>query len=531
MEGKEAEASPLFKAAKSGEKFKVLQILQQGTCKAQLDSLYPCHDLGHLSALHVSLKERHWKVVELLLFGGLNPNKKDSNGNTALHWAVKEGAPLDLIKRLLDKDANPFLCNLRKSSPYTELPTDESSLTSEAHNDTLKLLFSVLKEKEVVLTTGLASGSSTEGATTSLTKKEALTFLYSLSAEPQRALLRRAEVRLTKEVWQKVVHLLRYDGTGKSGEDGSKQGAPPSEPKDILVMAAVVLHNFAREEEYATEIGECTGTFAFLFSLICAHADASVKKYAMHTLLALCTYSEKNKSTVACKWLRVLRQLLIQPKMEALKPKACSVLAELTRGFEEGKQRVRQEVDLALILSLLRSEDAAIRHDGCRTLTNLSNGCSLTQARIVLVDKSMELLVGFLRQNEEQECIVLAALQTIGNILELVMEPEVKEHEANTTLQTEEQAVGEEQQRQQGRTTLLRFVVESELTLSLLDVLTRSKQRRGQDEAREQALRAVATILKSGAMKAEQMKEVLPFAVEATIQSTSDDAKESLFRL
>ena len=62
------------------------------------------------SYLHLATSKNYFKCVRTLIEHGIDIDSKDSNGNTCLHIAVKEGFDV-ILRSLIEANANPFIRN------------------------------------------------------------------------------------------------------------------------------------------------------------------------------------------------------------------------------------------------------------------------------------------------------------------------------------------------------------------------------------------------------------------------------------
>jgi len=77
------------------------------------------------------------EIVHMLLKAKANPNKKDSDGNTALHIAIVTQSRFEIVKALLEAKANPNTTNHEGETPL--------QLAIQAHSD--PMIISLLLEK------------------------------------------------------------------------------------------------------------------------------------------------------------------------------------------------------------------------------------------------------------------------------------------------------------------------------------------------------------------------------------------------
>lgn len=108
-------SNPLHYAASRGHQNALLLMLHAGTDISALDS-------DRNSALHLSAANGHEGCVKALLYYAehvgvyLNTNIGNINGDTPLHHASRWGYA-NIVDILLEYEANPHVCNLRKLSP------------------------------------------------------------------------------------------------------------------------------------------------------------------------------------------------------------------------------------------------------------------------------------------------------------------------------------------------------------------------------------------------------------------------------
>lgn len=70
--------------------------------KAEID---PVYESGGLTPFLSAVKGGHWAAAKELLNLGANVNFQDPKQRTALHWALKNGAPKQQVRLLLDHGA------------------------------------------------------------------------------------------------------------------------------------------------------------------------------------------------------------------------------------------------------------------------------------------------------------------------------------------------------------------------------------------------------------------------------------------
>ena len=104
--------SPLHLAAKNGQVGSARMLIDRG---ADVNLIAPDRQNTPLQAA-MGVYNRKTDVVEYLLEHGANPNMKDIDGNTPLHWACYELRPSFQIL-LLAHGANPFILNKKGLIP------------------------------------------------------------------------------------------------------------------------------------------------------------------------------------------------------------------------------------------------------------------------------------------------------------------------------------------------------------------------------------------------------------------------------
>lgn len=76
------------------------------------------HAFGHEPPLILAVKKERIAIIELLLEYGANPNLKDPDGNTALHYAVRMALP-EAILSLLRHGAGTTIANTQDETPLS----------------------------------------------------------------------------------------------------------------------------------------------------------------------------------------------------------------------------------------------------------------------------------------------------------------------------------------------------------------------------------------------------------------------------
>lgn len=98
--------TPLNLAARHGHK-DIAQLLIQ--YNADIDK----SDRFHYTPLHTAILNFQKPIVDILLSNGADPNRVDSFGRTPLFLAAKEIPDINVVKRLLDKGADPNFYNVQ----------------------------------------------------------------------------------------------------------------------------------------------------------------------------------------------------------------------------------------------------------------------------------------------------------------------------------------------------------------------------------------------------------------------------------
>jgi len=112
--------SVLMHACASGH-LDLVNLLLQNRDGSHQDLELPPLDVNHcdgegLHALSIAAREGHWQLLPSLVLAGANTAGKDSDGYTALHWAVVEDEPL-AASCLLDLGADPDAVDARCWTP------------------------------------------------------------------------------------------------------------------------------------------------------------------------------------------------------------------------------------------------------------------------------------------------------------------------------------------------------------------------------------------------------------------------------
>ena len=104
-------------------------LLNNGAAVNKLD------DAAREAPLHIAARKKMYKVLELLLAQGANPNLQDRDGNTALHLAVLpplypygENETIDIIELLIRGGANVNARNHKGKTPLGLIAMEEHDL-------------------------------------------------------------------------------------------------------------------------------------------------------------------------------------------------------------------------------------------------------------------------------------------------------------------------------------------------------------------------------------------------------------------
>lgn len=132
LTGSSSLADPLHEAATKGELPKVKTLVTRGANISGVNSQ------GE-TALHLAIKHGHKRVSEFLLAHGADVNAQNAYGDTPLHYAA-EAKHADLVELLLAHDAN---IHARNSQRWSFLP-----LAREGQNPEMLKFLNVAGEKE-----------------------------------------------------------------------------------------------------------------------------------------------------------------------------------------------------------------------------------------------------------------------------------------------------------------------------------------------------------------------------------------------
>lgn len=115
--------------------------------------LIHCCDGNGESVFHLALKGRLWRLVDKLIDGkAIDPTSCDRHGNNSLHVAIKVGAPVHLIARIIQ------LYRPQRSSAFSSISTERGNLVTtlgfdcrdRRGNDTPLTLAIKYRQQEVV---------------------------------------------------------------------------------------------------------------------------------------------------------------------------------------------------------------------------------------------------------------------------------------------------------------------------------------------------------------------------------------------
>ncbi|XP_027132691.1 uncharacterized protein LOC104939709 isoform X4 [Larimichthys crocea] len=83
-----------------------------------IDAGYPCREVeDYITPLIAAVIEHNVDICSFLLHEGANPNCGSQTGSTPLHYVSLSNAPLIFVKKLLEANAKPNVCNLQKITP------------------------------------------------------------------------------------------------------------------------------------------------------------------------------------------------------------------------------------------------------------------------------------------------------------------------------------------------------------------------------------------------------------------------------
>jgi ankyrin repeat protein len=102
----------LLYAIKSGNEVQALSLVQT----SDLETLNSLKELGDVGLLHFAIDRRQSKVAAALIEKGVDPEARDVNGNTPLHYAAAVG-DIDIITKLDKAGANINAQNTQGMTP------------------------------------------------------------------------------------------------------------------------------------------------------------------------------------------------------------------------------------------------------------------------------------------------------------------------------------------------------------------------------------------------------------------------------
>eukprot|EP01087_Luapelamoeba_hula_P012961 TRINITY_DN366_c2_g1_i1.p1 TRINITY_DN366_c2_g1~~TRINITY_DN366_c2_g1_i1.p1 ORF type:complete len:628 (-),score=161.77 TRINITY_DN366_c2_g1_i1:18-1901(-) len=354
----------------------------------------------HITPMHLACEKRQWKILEMLAVDAQGDvNARDSEENSVLILAVKNGAPVSTVERLIGPaNADTFICN----------NIAQNALFFAEDSAVVKYLCQVIKN---LLPTVFKMLSGNDD----IAKRYAIAAIYSLSQKKPRNAF-----EMDEGLWGHLNDLIRFDPSGKT----------PSADTDILLPALAAIYNFAIERDYAVRIGKQSGTFAFLFALMCKHSSETIQLYSGRAIFALSRFVE-NKEVIATKWFKVLVKLLTNNANKIAQAQACAIVAETSVGFDKGKEQVMRELGGAKIAGLLKTT-THMTPNLCRIVANITNKNKFAQVEIIR-EGGLAFLVAAVREGAT-EC-ALAAITAAANVVEiLLLEKNDKQREEASSL-------------------------------------------------------------------------------------------------
>jgi len=194
------------------------------------------------------------------------------------------------------------------------------------------------------------------------------------------------------------------------------------QPKEILSPLLVALSNLTIEDKNAATVGAQQGSFAFLFGLACKHPSENIQKYAINVLFSL-SRNDKNKEILAAKWFLVLVKLFSSSN-QSMRTLVAAILAEMSIGCEEAKNKTVKEIGLSKLALLLKSSSQDQRHEGSRIITSITNSRAETQ-KAAVKEGLLALLVGIVTDGKSNDVNTrVAALSAMANIITILADKE-----------------------------------------------------------------------------------------------------------
>jgi len=387
-------ARALFKAVSAGDLETVKKIVEEGINKTDVggvlldDPASPSSLSKKITSLHLAATGRFWDILDLLIYRAEgNVNALDSDDNSVLLWAVRSGADVPFLQKLIKKGADIFLSNKEVQTPIFY-----------AKNDQVGYLIDVFKERFPELLQWLSMSDEDK-------IKHAVASLYSLSFQSSRRCLGDT---VPPQLWQKLVSLIRFDpGRGIT-----------THPPEVVSPALIAFHNFAIDETYGTLIGSEPGAFAFLFGLTCKHSIKYIQQLAANAIFSLSRH-DANKEIIATKWFKVLIKLFNSSSNPEVQSIVYKIVSETSIGNDSAKEMIISEIGESKLVSLLSSPNVQISLEATRILTNITKNNQQVQESVATAGGFTKLL-NIAKQGEATEEQILAVFLAITNMLPLL---------------------------------------------------------------------------------------------------------------